>query len=64
MLFEKLKAESADAPTRDAIPSLPSKMIDVKKFIGELDSVRHRVSLSETTLPSICSYTFHQTTGK
>ncbi|TPX63538.1 hypothetical protein SpCBS45565_g06517 [Spizellomyces sp. 'palustris'] len=59
--LEKVKLEAtADSP---AITLPAKKLIDVPAAIKSLKETRNRVQLSSTTLPSICCYTFHNSSS-
>ncbi|KAI8850219.1 WD40-repeat-containing domain protein [Chytridium lagenaria] len=61
-LMKNLSAEpAADSPSRDSIPLPYSKFTDVSRAVESLKELRNRVRLSGSILPSICSYTFHNT---
>ncbi|KAF9582390.1 Transcription initiation factor TFIID subunit 5 [Lunasporangiospora selenospora] len=58
--YKKVKSEAGvDSPSRDDVPLPPFKGSDIQAEIEALRDVRKRVALGPSSLPSICSYTFH-----
>ncbi|KAF9915432.1 Transcription initiation factor TFIID subunit 5, partial [Linnemannia zychae] len=58
--YKKVKTEAGvDSPSRDDIPLPPFKGSDIQAEIEALRDARKRVALGPSSLPSICTYTFH-----
>jgi transcription initiation factor TFIID subunit 5 len=53
-----------DAPLPTDVPLPPKKMSDIESELSHLRDLRARVQLSDSSLPSICCYTFHNTDQK
>ncbi|KAI8969049.1 WD40-repeat-containing domain protein [Mycotypha africana] len=60
--FKKYVQEyTADGPAPDDIPLPPYRGTDITAQVEYLKSIHHRLPLSQSSLPSICCYTFHNT---
>ncbi|KAJ3372625.1 Transcription initiation factor TFIID subunit 5 [Allomyces arbusculus] len=61
-LFRQYRAENpADPPPPKPVPVPPMKAKEVRETVELIKDVAHRASLSPTSLPSICFYTWHNT---
>ncbi|KAK9760044.1 Transcription initiation factor TFIID subunit 5, partial [Basidiobolus ranarum] len=62
--YKKVKLEgSQDGPAREDIPLPPIKGLDIQAEIDGIVDLRKRLKLGPGALPSICMYTFHNTSG-
>ncbi|ORY00702.1 WD40 repeat-like protein [Basidiobolus meristosporus CBS 931.73] len=62
--YKKVKVDGAqDGPTREDIPLPPIKGFDIQAEIDSIVDLRKRLKLGPGALPSICMYTFHNTSG-
>ncbi|KAK4509082.1 mitochondrial FAD carrier protein flx1 [Mucor velutinosus] len=60
--FKKtIQETTADGPNFGDIPLPPYRGTDIIAEIDSLKNLNHRIPLNETSLPSICCYTFHNT---
>jgi transcription initiation factor TFIID subunit 5 len=53
-----------DSPLPSDVPLPPKKMADIDAEIEYLRDLRARIQLGDSTLPSICCYTFHNSYNK
>lgn len=61
-VFKKVTQENtADGPAFGDIPMPPYRGTDIAAEIESLKNLSHRIPLNDTSLPSICCYTFHNT---
>lgn len=61
--FHKLHTKDADSPFRTALPLPHYKEADIQAEIQAVKDARHRIRIGTTqsALPSVCMYTFHNT---
>lgn len=61
--FHKLHTKDADSPFRSALPLPHYKEADIQTEIQAVKDSRHRIRIGTTqsALPSVCMYTFHNT---
>ncbi|CEP13051.1 hypothetical protein [Parasitella parasitica] len=60
--FKKIVQETTvDGPHFGDIPLPPYRGTDITAEIDSLKNLNHRIPLNESSLPSICCYTFHNT---
>ncbi|CEI89162.1 hypothetical protein RMCBS344292_03530 [Rhizopus microsporus] len=61
-IFKKeIQEYSLDGPSPHDVPLPPYRGTDIRAEIEHLKDVSQRLALNETSLPSICCYTFHNT---
>ncbi|KAI8375190.1 WD40-repeat-containing domain protein [Blakeslea trispora] len=60
--FRKMVQETTlDGPALGDIPLPPYRGTDIQAELDLLQDIHHRMPLNDTSLPSICCYTFHNT---
>jgi transcription initiation factor TFIID subunit 5 len=60
---QRIKQEDTDAPTRELLPLPKYRPLDVDEEVRRIIDDKERITLSakQSSLPSVCMYTFHNT---